>query len=373
MELLNALTPKQVSQFVGNRTQIKKLQDLVKAPGIIYLVGPNASGKTTLANLILANFHVFVLQKETLKELNQCLESFLKNRTIDSFFIKKPKAIVVDNLDILLTTEKGVLSALNGFASEFKKQRIVCIACCNTSQEKKLLELKNLEIVKLNYPQQNDTFAFLLQRIPDVDSEKLLKLTQKHRGCIRDIVMHLEMPCEPASVNFKDFTSFEVIAHIFKHGILVQDIQSIYKEDIGLVAFLLYENLGDELLAKKDIGRKKHALIAHLQTIVATFIDAAVLEHNIDSWDIINILRIASIARLVSQLANKKQPKDYKYKFCQTLSKISHKNIMSKKLRAIEAEYDLSQENLLVFADIVSTSSSANEQNFINAYKKYFG
>jgi hypothetical protein len=87
-----------------------------------------------------------------------------------------------------------------------------------------------------------------------------------------------------------------------------------------------------------------------------------------------NMMRIMTILNILNDLERKKTYKDIKYRFSQLLSKLSHKNIMNKKIRGINSN-KFQIEELICIADKRNSSKikvSIDEQNFINTYDKYF-
>lgn len=394
MEVLNKIAPKSIQGFLGNKLQIKKINEHISSKSsygtILYILGPDGCGKSTLCNLLFSRSKYNILEVSsnnfTTKDMSLSIQNFMKNKSIDSYFNTKPKLIIVDDIDILFNTDRGVLSTLIGFQQDFQKYKIHCIACCNQNEDKKIMELKkNAEIVKISYPQLRDVYPYLMDCDLGIEDGDLLKLVQKYRGSIRDIVMHISMnikDCE-TTINFKDMNNFEVVNYIYKNGLRIKDINYVYKEDAGLVGFIMYENLCDELYYKKDVGRKVSNLINPYISANMYFIYSSMLESNIfesGNWkmyDLINILRINSITNLLTDIKDKKTPKDYKYRFSQTLSKISHKNIMNKKLKKFQSSYHLGYESLFIMSDIIISNNlkrpqKAEETNFINTYEKYF-
>jgi hypothetical protein len=229
-------------------------------------------------------------------------------------------------------------------------------------------------------------FSFLLGRNDlDVDDDKLLKLVQKYRGCIRDIIMNIHQyeAAGENTLNLKDMTNFEVTHQIYTKGISSTEIDAVYKDDAGLVGFIVYENMLDELYNKKDIGRKVNALLPFALKANDYLISTSIIEqwmYETGSWkmfDLINILRICGVGNIINSLANKNTPKDYKYRFSQALSKISHKNIMCKKLKNIQSKTKMSFDNVMLLADIVyqtntQCKNTSDEANVVNTYVKYF-
>jgi hypothetical protein len=94
------------------------------------------------------------------------------------------------------------------------------------------------------------------------------------------------------------------------------------------------------------------------------------------------MLRIYGTTNVLDGIPNKPNYKDLKYRYSQLLSKLSHRNILNKKVRNIyENKFDTI--DLLYLTDKVLKTSkqktksknkglTQEEQNLINTYDKYF-
>jgi SpoVK/Ycf46/Vps4 family AAA+-type ATPase len=387
MEVLQRISPKTVSEFIGNKLQIKKINEYISTPSygtILFITGPDGCGKTTLCNLLFSNVKYNILnvlnKSVSVKDISYSIQNFIQNKSIDAYFNKKPKIIYIDDIDILINTDKGILSTLVGFQEEFTKYQILCIGCCNQKDEKKLLELKKIELIRLSYPQVRDVYPYLMECDLGIDDDVLLKIINKYRGCIRDIIMNLNDLEIHSKIDskidskkcFKDMNNFEVINYIFKNGLEITNINNIYKDNAGIIGFIMYENFCDELYNKKNIGRK--SLIDTYLKGNMYFVNSSIFDND----DIVNILRINSISNIILDRKDKKIQKDYKYTFPQTLSKISQKNVMNRKLNKLQQSLNnLNYENILMISDIVlqknlTLTQRSEEKYFINTYEKYF-
>ena len=383
MELLKKYTPKSSSDIIGNKIQIKKLKELLKPPQIIGLLGPNGCGKTLILNLLFSELNYDVLEvynKDTLNIIN----SFLSNRTIDSFVCKKTKAVLVDNIDVLSSTDKISLTILDECYKKYNKTLIVITG--NFSNEKQLTETfkKNIEIIKVNYPCIRDSYIYisdlLTKESVEYDDEKLLDITTRHRGSIRDIMINMHQTQNELSIvkidnTFKDYNNFEITKAMFLKPHSYDEVRHL--DDINVISFMIYENFPEEIY--NNYSTKFATLYIDLNRYFVTSNIYEQFMYKTMNWgiyDMMQHLKLMGYNHIISNLTKKKTRKDLKYRFSQLLSKLSHKNIMNKKIEAIkDTNMNMSYTDILCISDNICKKKEKygkEEMNFINTYEKYF-
>ena len=401
-DILIKYKPKNLQEVVGNKIQIKRIKDILNNINydkkIIGIVGPSACGKSIICDLIFKELDFNVLdisKKEQInsKELTQLITNFVNNRTIDSFFKTIKKIIFIDNIDILLSIDKGIISSITNCLEILKKNNIFIVLTCNINDEKKILDFKKeIEIIKVSYPSIKDTFVYILEIFEkekyEIEGDKVLELVNQYRGNIREIILSLkdsnETHDEVVKQNmFKDMNNFEIVKKLTGgNKYSIDDISSVLNDDTSMISFLLYENIADELYTNRDF---KNTSILYNKTFIKSYlsindvyIQSCIIEDNMyksrdwSNYNLMNIMRIMTILNILNNVEKKKTYKDIKYRFSQLLSKLSHKNIMNKKIRGINSNRFQIEELICIADKFDSSKVSVDEHNFINTYDKYF-
>ncbi len=421
MEHLELIKPSSLSTFCGNKFTIKCIDDFLKKTtgekNMICIIGPDGCGKTTLNRLIFKkhNFNVLEIGKDTLngEDIKTILNNFAKNNTIDSILNKRTKVVFVDDIDILSNIDKFIMSKLLVLNKLFKEKGIKVFMTCNINDERKIQDnAKDIEIFKMYYPSFKDSYVYIMNVFDehniDYDPEQLLHVASRCKGNIREIVLNLNVSTNELETKyderiFKDLNNFEVAKYVLQQRARWKDIESLSKGDVGLIPHILYENLPDELEHNyKTIRGKKNtrSVLDMYIHVNKCFIDSQQFEESAfcnHEWTMLsyaNYLKMHSIQNVVCEMEKKQNVKDLKYKFSQMVSKMSHKNIMNKKIKGISTASNVSNASVIMASDMHATSTTAptkkskssnaktrktnNDFNFeegtsiINTYQKYF-
>ena len=391
-----------IKDFVGNKFLVRKTNDFINQGKNVIIFGPTGCGKSTLCRIYKKNFEdhgIYELNKDTFtttKEVITNLKWFIKNKSILTFFRCKSspakiqrRAIFIDDYDILINADKmlsGLLqSEIIPLLREYNVQLI--ITCLTDFQLKKKFQetLKDIEIVKLTYPQPKEAYIYLLQRLEGAiegKEEKLLRLIQQYKGCIRDALMHLDAPQtehELLSSNYRDLSSFEIIKKLFLQSVITsQDMVHLMQNDVSNISFLLFENIPDELCLNrnhKDVIQIYLSILKHL-TLTA---EIETFAYNNTEWSLFDMsthMRL-DIFRAILNQHSRSSEHDISLRFTQVLSKLSHKNIFAKKLSNIRKRSMLSSDAILALIDECASEDlpikkNTDESNILTTYKKYF-
>lgn len=388
MELFQYITPKTVDKFVSNKLQIKSINEFIdvdskSVKNILCIIGPDGCGKTTLCNLIFNKYNKQVLEigKDNLasSDIKQVLQNFANNMTIDSMLFKKHKVVFVDDIDILMNVDRMVLSKIISLDKVLKSKKIKVVLTCNINDEKKINENnKSIDIVKLSYPLYKDSYAYIMNCLNDNDIEndpkQLLDVSQKCKGNIREIILNLETNTNDLDEKrsqdaFKDLNNFEITKKILQKKYSKTDLDYFQQTDIGIIPYMLYENIPDELDAnyKFKRGKSSVSLIDYYTNINNAFIEASIFEEKAYSsldwqyYEYANILKMNSIHLTIQALEQKASNKDVKYRFSQMLSKTSHRNILAKKMKEVSNENNVSNMMVLNAIDVQTQNNILNE------------
>jgi hypothetical protein len=83
-----------------------------------------------------------------------------------------------------------------------------------------------------------------------------------------------------------------------------------------------------------------------------------------------NYMRIHSINNAIHSVEKKQTTKDVKYRFSQMVSKMSHKNIMNKKMKAISVSSNISNSSIIMASDMHATGLVNNTSETENEIGK---
>lgn len=401
MDVLKRIRPTKLKQVVGNRIQINRFLEVLKNEAfphrIVLLLGPDGCGKSLITQLACEELgvHTLNIQNEyhSSKELPHLMSTFITNKTVSCFFNQKRKVIVFDNVDILLNTERNIAGMIEDVNELLEKHRVFMIISCRSNEERKLTDaLKGkIEVIKINYPSIKDTFVYLSGCELDVEDDRLLQLTTSYKGSIRDIVMNLHFKDNELidNISFKDMNTFEITKKLYQKPHTMSEIMTLMRDDAMVVAYLLYENFPEEIYHNYDVKKQIFSLCDQMSRnfMTASFMEEYMYTNSDWSlYDLVHLLRIHGTNIMLSTVPRKATRKDIKYRFSQMLSKVSHKNILNKKMKnVLSLNNNIDVMECIVLADVISrdknviTSGNSkkkvydtDECNLINTYQKYF-
>lgn len=409
MDLLKHVTPKSLSSFVGNKmtiSNINKLLNQVKnkqAPvkNIICIMGPDGCGKTILSNLFLQkyDFQVLEIGKDILTNDNikTMISNFTNNTTIEHYLCKKQKIVYIDDIDILLSIDRNIVSKITTFNKILKAKGICILVTCNSGIDRKLFTESEAEVFKLTYPSYKDSFSFIMHMFDAANIEynldHLLLVVNKHKGNIRESVLNLQntqtdLEIKGVERTFKDMNQFEIAKSILNNVHTVEELDYLIKGDIGNVPYILYENYPSEI----DANYKTNNILDLYLKINNSFIDAVSFEEHAYAsldWSMVqysNILRVKPFQCQLNDIEHKATLKNVPYRFSQMRSKSSHKKILAKKVRNASTHLQTSENSMMVAADAFARNNSNQKETkntlinnnlqevtcLMTTYEKYF-
>jgi hypothetical protein len=294
-----------------------------------------------------------------------------------------------------MTLDKMILSKLFGLQDMLRQQQIKVVMTCNINEERKVTDhKKDIVIHKMYHPSIRDTYAYLMMCFDEHKVEyspgELLHIVTKCKGSIRQTVMSLQTSSEDLikradETGFKDMNTFEITKKILERRFTSSELDCFMYSDTGVIPYMMYENFPDEVHTNYKFKRGKNqcTLLDLYDDINNTYIDASLMEeksfHLLD-WNMhkyANILKVEKVALTLAPLDKKASHVDVQYRFSQALSKVSHKNILAKKVRAISTTANVSNTAVLNATDqnVQSRnklqSSMQQELSIQNTYEKY--
>ena len=405
MDLLQHVTPSNLSSFVGNKMTISTISKLLnqfknkQAPSknIICIMGPDGCGKTTLCNLLLQKYEFQVLEvgKDILTNDNikTMIDNFTNNKTIQQYLCNKQKIVFIDDIDVLLSIDRNIVSKITTFNKILKIKGICILVTCNSSIDRKLFTDNEAEVIKLTYPSCKDSFSFIMHRFDieniEYNMEHLLLVVNKHKGNIRESVLNLEntntdLEIKGTERTFKDMNQFDIAKSLLSNSHTTDELDYLVKGDIGNLPYILYENYPNEI----DANYKATNILDSYLKINECFIDAISFEEHAYAslnWNMIqysNILRVKSFQWQVNNLERKATLKNVQYRFSQMRSKSSHKKILAKKVKTASSRLQTSENNMIVAADTFARNSLKQKEAknpllqeascLMTTYEKYF-
>lgn len=387
MDLLNYVTPKSIDKFVGNKMQIKAFIEYINSSSnnnIICLLGPDGCGKTVLCNMMFKKYnkHVLEIGKDSLvgSDIKVVLDNFANNMTIDGMLFKREKVVFVDDIDMLMNIDKLIFSKLLNVYKTLCSKKIKVVITCNLSEEKKINEhSKALDIIKIGYPFYKDSYAYIMNCFDahnfEHDAQVLLSVAQKCRGNIRETVLNLQSSLETLQDKmledgFKDLNNFEITRKILSKNYVTKELDMYQTSDIGIVPYMLYENMPDELDVNFKFNKGKGGLclidyyikMNDAFIVSSQFEDKAYTSQDWKYFEYGNMIKMKSFHCMLSDIERKATVKDVKYRFSQMLSKTSHKNIMAKKVKGLSNNMNVSKM-MIVNAVDVQTQNNTREMD----------
>lgn len=379
MEILQDISPKYISDIVGNKIQAKKIQELFqsKQVPIILVIGPHGSGKTLIPRLIFDALKVNTFEVHN-KESLAHFRTFLENRTILSLLYKADKVVFFDNIDVILGQEKNICKIITEAIPLAKKANAIFVITSGYSEEKKLTEAfkTNVEVIKINYPSIRDSFVYLMGLCDDLkiayDDTRLLQVVTKNNGCIRESFLELyafpSKTVDAQAKQFRDMNPFAITKHIFSKPNTLSQSSWRNMSDLGIVLYTVYENFPDEFY-----NNFKARYLPSYKKLNTDYVEATKVEKFVFAqmdWhyhEMAQLIKYIAMLEHVKNTNKKAIQKDIKYKFSQLLSKTSHMNMMNKKIMT-ELNNDMSDEDRIYLADKNDWGSHVYQ----STYKKYF-
>jgi hypothetical protein len=290
MELLESIRPQHSRDIAGNRLAISNFKGLLKAPEthhVIALIGPTGCGKSLICELV---FKELGLKCYDVTGEPENIPTILNNKSVTGGHNKK--VFLLDNLD-------GAFKPPIKLLAKHKTQLVVTAKSSHDA---------TYDIIRLTYPSTKDAFAYLLNRIPDIDEEALLTLVKTQRGNIREIVLNLntsiaELEIALAERTYVEHSNFDIVTDFMTRPSWVKACAIDHNI---LVAYLLYENFPDEIYYNRDPS----SVMKFYANINSNFVAASQIQDATCS----QLIRLGSMVIAQETIKTKSSRRNFKYR-----------------------------------------------------------
>lgn len=340
---LDGCRPSKLNEFVGNKATIKDLRNAAAHhPFNVLVIGQSGCGKSLMCDLLAEEvadryeiLHVKTRLTDDHKLVRQLIENFVSSKTIESFFSNKAKLIVLDDIDIMLATDKNFASFVGGLlapdggskarTSAKKKPppalSASVIMTCSTSEERKVADLKKkTTVLRLGNPSYKDAFAYIHQVVDKAgiayQYADLKELIEAFNCNIRNVVTNLHLLSEQTVVQnvrvqkqLTEATHFDVVRKMFKMDYDIAQLRFI--SDNTIVPLMLYENYPKELFHNRYKMSDASALDL-IETITDRMLDAELQEtymYQRTDWDMYDMTAIIKMGYINTMLKGCKRKK----------------------------------------------------------------
>jgi len=380
--------------FKGNYKALHELKEFIASnKDSLLVIGHVGTGKTALFDIIKNEYGYEMLFVTEASIQPSMITNFVKHITIENMFYKKRKLIFIDDINIVLQSDKNVLSHI-------KQHKTKCrfIFTVRTSEEKKVAtSLKQLIDVKiiLNPLNYKECFHVIMNRINEserstIDESKLICLIKSLKCNISKVMMLIDTvkPNQDSIQVFKEDEDFfennvyKTMTQFFSHKLTTKEIMDICLRDTHLFASLVHEHLSKinaQTTPKENIQRvvlmfRTLTFCDNFDKHIYTKCDKNVVR------DMVNVYRFQSINSLLSRFYAEHDP--FTFAFTQQFTKLSSQMNIKKKISKIEDDvqninfrdsmFDILQFEAKRSHDIKEKTSNKYICDLVTKFKKEF-
>jgi deoxyadenosine/deoxycytidine kinase len=349
--------------FKGNFKAISDLKAFHNSnQSTLLVIGNVGTGKSTLFEILKNEYEYDMLLVTEITIHPMLIRDFVKHTTIEGMFYKKRKLIFIDDINVVLQSDKNIFSQIKDY-----KQKCRFIFTVRTSDEKKtvssLKQLCDMKIV-LNPLNYKDCFQIVLNRIDEserdtVDEGKLIRMIKSLKCNIPKVIMLLDT----VKQNYESIEVLPDVGDVFEHNVY-QTMRLFFSSklthdeviDICVRDTHLFSSLIHEHLSKIKASTK---YIQNMVTMYDTLAFCDIFDKHIYTRcdknvvrDMVNMYRFQKINTLLSPMFSPNNT----FEFTQQFTKLSSQMNIKKKLLKIESDTNF-KDNMFDILQYISSKS----------------
>jgi hypothetical protein len=362
--------------FLGNSKEtIRTLEGILDDPTrhtAALVFGGSGTGKSTLCDLLAAKYEdaydILMVKRhgvDTDRGIKALVDNFLRSKTIESFFSNKhSKLVILDDIDIHMSTERGYLLYLQSLMASIESIGAHVIMTCCAAEEKKTTDLKRKvpHVLRLVPPTPEEAYAafrpIFERAFPGTHdlSAKLRSLIDVAGGNVRYIVTNAHvllrkdggdaaMSVERAHRSFLHCSTIESACKLLQ-GTASGRVRDLDALSDPMVSHVMYENYVHEVCANRANRANRAAATQQLGSIACGVMDTWILSDILEThifrtsdWGLYGYLTPLRVGCITEVLAGIKRParsKKAAAAYTPVLSKLALRSTFGKKMATLK-------------------------------------
>ena len=368
-------------KFVNDFKQRLKQNDFSK---IIVCIGYTGIGKTSLIKQILKELNFDYKEFYNSETFKNDIDVFINFKTINQFFKKQRKLILIDDLEILCS-DKNILSYL----TQIDNRNIPIVCIVNKVYSRKYNDfLKKTDNFYLNKPPMDKSFSFIISICDNesinIDKElisnikNIIKLnnfnikyillnlkslldfsSQYSKINLSNVDDNLNNNLNNLSIDYNEVNNdlYDIINKLIRTKYDIENLEKLTINDITLISMLLHENMLN-IFNKKNLKSTTNKILPTIDEIYINVLEDYCIADNIEkyiynnyNWQLYRYLSIIKSYKMnyYYSLLHPYNMSYQKINFTQILTKSSLKFNYSKKKFIILDDYNLSNKYFDIF------------------------
>jgi energy-coupling factor transporter ATP-binding protein EcfA2 len=256
--------------------------------------GHSGCGKSTIVNLILNEHDIDILKinptnYQNISTLHTTLKCFCTFESILFYFSKKPKLILLEDIDIIMNTDRYFLSFLNDILKNKNSVLTFTIKCpvicvMNSTYSKKYNDVKLLFkstflFKKLSFNQCFQIVDEILTKSYNdivIDFDTITQLIKDNNNELRVVLNHLEEVILHSKKyisfqkkdSFLDYNSNDLAKHLINEDLDNDDIMSLITHDTNQIVSCVHENYYKGFYKSNTINKDELDLLSNMNHVL---------------------------------------------------------------------------------------------------------